>query len=233
MRNKILLIEDDLGLALPLKEFFEDHGLVVCHTATGKNALHLYRQETPDLILLDIILPEKSGFEIIAEIRAVDLDVPIIMMTGTAFDPESEIKGYQYGALNYMHKPVLPQAVLALIQQILRAPKDLVQFQFGRLQIQIQSQSVKIGPDNFRVREKDALLLIFLLERVGQIIPRTTLLQQIWLDDHVKNNNLLDGAVLRLRKLFKEHPSIRIKSVYGNGYILENISANQIHSNPV
>lgn len=149
MRNKILLIEDDPGLALPLKEYFEDHGLVVCHTATGEKALSLYHQEAPDLILLDIVLPEKSGFEIIAEIRNVDLDIPIIMMTGTVFDPESEIKGYQYGALNYMHKPVLPQAVLALIQQILRTPKDLRQFQFGKFQIQIQSQSVKIGSDSF------------------------------------------------------------------------------------
>lgn len=221
MRNKILLIEDDSGLAVPLKEYFEDNGLKVHHTATGGNALSLYHREIPDLILLDIILPEKNGFEVITEIRNIDPDIPIILMTGTVFNPESEIKGYQSGALNYIRKPILPPAVLALIQQILKVPKSLKQFSFENCRIRIHDQMVEINSEKYNIREKDALLLALLLNRANQIIPRVSILRQIWHDDQVKNNNLLDGAILRLRSIFRAYPSIRIKTIYGNGYMIE------------
>jgi len=221
MRNKILIVEDDLGLALTLKEFFEVNGLKVFHTADGGLALPIYEKEKPDLILLDIILPRMNGFEIIANIRKFNLSIPIIMMTGTEFNPESQIKGYELGAINYMAKPIFPQAVLALIQHILTLPKNLKLYNIGNYNIYIHSQHIEINKDSFSIREKDAGLLTFLLDRKNQIVSRKSILQQIWLDDNPDNNNNLDGAILRLRRLFKPYRSIQIKTIYGNGYILE------------
>lgn len=225
MRNKILLIEDDLGLAIPLTDFFEDNGLDVLHTATGEEGLSLYMEKAPDLIVLDIILPAKSGFEVIAEIRDKDLQTPVILMTGTEFSPESEIKGYALGAINYMRKPVLPQAMLSLIRHILSLSGDIRQYDLAGCRIRIQAQRVEIGTEKHLVREKDALLLSFLLERKNQTVTRTALLKQIWQDDHPDKNNLLDGTVLRVRGLFKGHPHIRIKTIYGHGYMLEEKSS--------
>src|SRR5690606_20555401 len=197
MRNKILLIEDDSGLASTLKEFFEDNGLDVYHTTKGEEGLALYASTKPDLILLDIILPDMNGFEVITAIRDKDLLTPAILMTGTEFTEANQIKAYELGSLNFMPKPILPQAVLALIQHILTLPKELKKYNIGSCEIQIHSQSVMINSRKYMVREKDSTLLLFLLERKNQVVPRRTLLKQIWLDDHPKYDNLLDGAILR------------------------------------
>ncbi|GGC22385.1 transcriptional regulator [Parapedobacter defluvii] len=220
MRNNILLIEDDLGLAIPLKDFFEDRGLNVLLATTGEEGLLQYKEHSPDLIVLDIILPQKNGFEVISEIRNTDLRTPIILMTGTEVGPESQIKGYQLGAINYMQKPILPQALLSLIQNILSLPVDLKQYHLGRYCIRIHSQSIEINTDTHTVRDKDALLLEFLLERKNQIVSRSTMLKQIWRDDHPDMNNLLDGAIYRIRQLVARYPGIQIKTVYGEGYTL-------------
>ena len=228
MRNKILLVEDDLGLATPLKDFFQDNGLEVFLATTGEEGLTYYQQYRPDLMVIDVILPGKNGFELISEIRNIDLQTPIVMMTGTETTPESQIKGYQLGAINYMSKPLLPQALLALIQHTLSLPKSNKQFYIDQHCIRIQSQIVQIDTKKCKLREKDAILLELLLERKNQIVQRTMLLNQIWLDDHPDNNNLLDGAILRIRRLFHRHDTaIRINTVYGQGYILEEINENQ------
>lgn len=221
MRNKILLIEDDLGLAIPLKDFFEDNGLDVYIATKGEEGLSLYATNQPDLILLDIILPDQNGFDVISTIRDKDLVTPAILMTGTEFTEANQIKAYELGSLNFMPKPIIPQAVLALIQHILKFPKDLKKYKIGSCEIQIHSQSVMIDSKKYNIREKDSMLLQFLLEREGHIVPRQTLLKQIWLDDHPRNNNLLDGAILRLRHLFIDHQNITIKSVYATGYIVK------------
>ncbi len=221
MRNKILLIEDDWGLADPLKDFFEDNGLEVLHTTTGDEGLSLYRKQSPDLIVLDIVLPRKNGFEIISEIRNTDPKTPIILMTGTEVSPESQIKGYQLGAISYMQKPILPQAMLSLIQNILSLRTDLKQFRFEGHRIRIHSQAVEIDAETYTLRDKDAILLELLLRRENQIVARSALLKQIWYDDHPDKNNLLDGAILRIRRVLSRYPAIQIKTVYGEGYILE------------
>lgn len=221
MEYKILIVEDDRILASTLKDYFEDNGLTVYYTDNGDTALTLYNQKQPNLVLLDIILPGKDGFEIISEIREISIDVPVILMTGTEFDPDSQIRGYQLGAINYMAKPILPQALLALIQSLLALPRNLKFYNLGKYHIRIQSQSLEINNNKTQIREKDAILLIFLLDRVNQVVSRKVILQQIWLDDNPEKNNILDGAILRLRRLFKVYKDIQIKTIYGNGYILE------------
>ncbi|MBE8722322.1 response regulator transcription factor [Sphingobacterium pedocola] len=224
MRNKILLIEDDLGLAIPLKDYFEDNGLMVYHTVSGEEGLSCYTDQKPDLIILDIILPNKSGFDVIAEIRDKDLITPIILMTGTEFDPDSQIKGYSLGAINFMQKPIMPQALLALIKHVLSLPNKMQQFQIGNTMIHIHNQHIELNGERFHVREKDARVFEFLLARKNQTIPRSLLLKQIWLDDHPDKNNLLDGSILRIRRVLKKHPHIQIKTIYGSGYLLETTS---------
>src|SRR5690606_1383963 len=142
----------------------------------------------------------------------------------TEFTEANQIKAYELGSLNFMPKPILPQAVLALIQHVLKIPKGLKKYKIGSCEIQIHSQSVIINTKRYNLREKDSILLAFLLERKGHIVPRETLLKQIWRDDHHKNNNRLDGAVTRLRHVFKDYPGIEIESVYATGYIFKSIN---------
>ena len=223
-RKKILFIEDDLDLAVPLKEFFEDHGFEVFVSTTGEEGLALYNEKKPDLILLDIILPDKNGFDIISTIRDKDLTTPAILITGTEFNDENQIRAYELGSLNFMPKPILPQAVLALIQHVLSVPKELKSYKIGAYETQLQSQTLTISSDKHNLREKDAKLMEFLLERKDLVISRQVLLKQIWYTDDYKYNNLLDGAIYRVRQLLKDYPGIVIKNVYGSGYMLKSLS---------
>ena len=204
-----------------MKDFFEDNGLEVSVAATGTEGLFLYTENKPELILLDIILPDMNGFDVISTIRDTDLATPAILMTGTEFTETNQIKAYELGSLNFMPKPIIPQAVLALIQYVLKHPKGLKKYKIGSCEIQIDSQSVMINSKEHNIREKDSKLLVFLLEREGHIVPRKTLMKQIWLDDQYKNNNLLDGAVTRLRHVFKGYQDIKIENVYATGYVLK------------
>lgn len=220
MRNKILIIEDDKELALTLKDFLEENALQVWHADSGEEGLTLYYKEKPDLIILDVMLPHKSGFDVIEEIRDIDVAIPIIMMTGTEFDENSQMKGYKHRANNYIKKPILPQVLLAQIQSILFIPDDLVKYKIGGITIRIHAQYAEFDTKQHKLREKDIKLLNLLLQRKNQVVYRPSILKQIWGDDHPDNNNLLDGTMSRVRKLLKEYPSIKIDTVYGGGYIL-------------
>lgn len=221
MRNKILLIEDDTGLAIPLSDYFRDHGLEVFHAGTAGEGLALYLEKSPDLVVLDVVLPDNDGFQVMTNIRERDLSVPIILMTGTEYSQERQIRGYASGAINFMQKPVIPQAMLELIRHILSLPEDLKQYTLGETVIRVHAQVVEIAGEKHQVREKDAHVLEILLSRKNQVVPRATLLKQIWLDDHPDKNNLLDGAVLRIRNMVNRYPHICIKTVYGSGYMLQ------------
>ena len=221
MCNKILLIEDDVALAIPLGDYFRDHGLEVFHAGTAGEGAALYREKSPDLIVLDVVLPDGDGFQVMEKVRQTDFSTPVILMTGTAYSTKRQIQGYASGAINFMQKPVIPQAMLSLIRNILSLPADLKQYEVGGTIFRLHSQVVEIGGEEHQVREKDARLLEILLARKNQVVPRATLLKQIWLDDHPDKNNLLDGAVLRIRKLLKKYPHIRIQAIYGSGYMLE------------
>lgn len=221
MQNKILIVEDDTILANTLKDYFEDNGLKVYHADNGNTALNLYNKKQPHLVLLDIVLPGKDGFEVISEIRKINLDIPVILMTGSELDANSQIKGYQLGTLNYMTKPILPQALLALIKNLLTLSPEVKFYKLNKYCIRIQSQSLKINNNKIQMREKDAILLAFLLDRVNQIVPRKLILQQIWLDDNPEKNNMLDGTILRLRGFLRPYEDIQIKTIYGSGYLLE------------
>jgi len=221
MRNKLLLIEDDLALAIPLGDYFWDHGLEVFHASTAREGLALYRGKSPDILVLDVVLPDGDGFGVMERIRQTDRSIPVILMTGTEYSQDRQIQGYQSGAINFMQKPVIPQAMLSLVRHILSLPDDLKQYNVGGTVIRIHSQLVEIAGEKHNVREKDARLLNILLAGKNQVVPRATLLKQVWLDDHPDKNNLLDGAVLRIRNLLKKYPHIHIHTIYGGGYMLD------------
>ncbi|MCD7972831.1 MAG: response regulator transcription factor [Candidatus Azobacteroides sp.] len=222
-RNKILMVEDDPEVALPLKEFFEDNGLEVFHTEDGAESLALFEVTSPALVLLDIVLPNKNGFDIIKDIRKKDLSVPIILMTGSEIDSESEIKGYELSAINYIKKPVLPQALLALVKNLLSLPKDLKKFEAGGYSIMLHNTYLEINGAKIKLRDKDEQILRKLLEKKGTLVERDEFLIEIWGDNEYTFHNRLDVGINRLRKKLTDFMNIRIRSLYGRGYLLEEI----------
>lgn len=221
-KPKILLIEDDYSLSDVLRDFFEDNDIHVTHVDDGALAIPAFQQEKPGLVILDIVLPNKSGFEIIESIRNLDNDTPVILMTGTEFDVESEVKGYTLGAINYMKKPVLPQVLLAQALNLLSVPKDLKRFVIGGLTISIANQELYMNNQTtIKLHEKEEKLLLLLLQNVGVATSRETILVTVWGHHDGRLNNSLDRTILSLRKKMSSYPQINIETIYGVGYKLE------------
>lgn len=219
MKNSILLVEDDDVLGETLKDFFEANELSVAWAQDGNTGLKLFKSFNPQLILLDVILPGKDGFEVIAEIRKTNTTIPIILMTGTQFDASDQIKGFNLGAVSYLKKPVLPQVVLAQINQLLSRISTR-RFKLGNLDITVDDQLVIVNDTEIILRDKESKLLLVLLNSQQEVISRNEILQFVWGDNCYRLNNILDSTISRLKKNLIVIPGIKIVNVYGNGYKL-------------
>jgi len=219
MKNRILLVEDDDVLGETLKDFFEINGLSVAWAQDGNTGLNLYNSFDPEIILLDVILPGKDGFEVITEIRKTNTTIPILIMTGTQFDSNDQIRGYKLGAVNYLKKPVIPQVVLAQINNLIRR-SSAISFKLDQLDITIDNQLIKINNTQFKLRDNESKLFLLLLNNQHNIISRDNILQSVWRDNSFHLNNILDLTISRLKKKLIAFPTIKIESVYGNGYKL-------------
>jgi len=219
MKNRILIVEDDDILGETLKDFFEANELSVAWAQDGNAGLKLFKSFNPQLILLDVILPGKDGFDVITEIRTTNTTIPIILMTGTQFDAPDQIKGYNLGAVNYLRKPVLPQVVLAQINNLLNNISTR-RFKLGNLEITIDDQLVIVNDTEIILRDKESKLLLLLLNNQHKVISREDILQSIWSDNSYRLNNILDSTISHLKKSLIVIPCLKIVNVYGNGYKL-------------
>lgn len=220
MEDQILLVEDDVELGHILKDFFESNGLSVLWAEDGETAIQLFEERHPRLILLDVMLPLKNGFEVATEIRRSNSIVPIIFMTGTVLDKENYDKAYKLlGAINYIEKPVNPHNALAQIQSLLH-PVNIKKYTINNHRIIIDNQLLTIDNKEFQVRDKEILVFSLLLENVNSTVTRNDILLKVWDDNDVQLNNLLDTSISHIKKVLKDFPFITIKTIYATGYKL-------------
>jgi len=221
MKKKILLIEDDVFLGQTLQDFFTCNDLSVTWAKDGNSGLRLYKTFHPDLILLDVALPDIDGFEVMTAIQKTDTSTPIILMTGTEFSCEQQIRGYQLGAVNYLKKPVIPQIVLAQINKLI-FPPQVKRYAFNNMNISIDNQVVTIDNQEIVLKVKEAKLLTILLENKDCVLSREDILMAIWKDDNYALNNNLDSNLSGLRKSLQPFPGLKILTIYGGGIKLGN-----------
>ena len=219
MKNRILLVEDDFVLGETLKDFFEANGLSVAWAQDGDTGLKLFDSFKPQLVLMDVILPEKDGFEVVSEIRKINTTIPVIFMTGTQIDTPYQVKGYELGAVNYLKKPVIPQVVLAQINNLI-SRSSAISLKLDQLEITIDNQLIMINNTQVILRDKESKLLLLLLKNQHKVISRNDILQSVWSDSSYNLNNVLDTTISRLKKCLTAFPSLEIVSVYGTGYKL-------------
>jgi len=220
MKDVILLVEDDIQLGQTLKDFFEYNGISVLWAKDGNRAIEMFNETPPALILLDVVVPHKDGLEIATEIRESNTIVPIIFMTGTALDTLDHIKGYRLNAVNYLEKPIVPQIVLAQIRSLLQ-PISAKRYKLQNLTINVDNQLLTIDNKELLLRDKDIQIFSLLIENLNTVVTRDEILNKIWYNDYQKRNNMLDKAISRIKKILKNFPSIKIKTIYGSGYKLE------------
>ncbi|WLR54410.1 response regulator transcription factor [Mesobacillus subterraneus] len=218
----ILIIEDEQTISRVLAVYLKHEGYEVVQVFDGKEGLDLFTQHEPDLILLDVMLPEMDGWDILKEIRKVS-SCPVIMLTALG-DIDYRLKGLNQGADDYISKPFIGEEVVARINAVLRRSAHVLETenmkQFGSLKINMDSHVVTVSGEKIVLTPKDLSLLIFLAERPNRTFTRDVLIESVWGLDYVGSDRAVDLAVKRIRQSLAEWPASQgeIRTLRGLGY---------------
>lgn len=218
----ILVIEDDAGLAEWIEEYLRRHEFVATLVSSGDLAVEAIRRHRPDLVLLDIMLPRKTGFEICKEARTF-CRCPILMMT--ACDEEAnELLSLELGADDYINKPVRPKVLLARIKALLRrttASTPNTELTFGALSMKKQGKSVQLQGEPLPISSNEFDVLWLLASRAGEVISRAELVSHLRGIDYDGFDRSIDIRISRLRKKLADDPDqpTKIKTIWGKGYV--------------
>jgi two-component system response regulator RegX3 len=225
--TKILVVEDEESVLDPLELLLTKEGYSIITARDGKEALEKFDQSSPDLILLDLMLPEISGTQVCRQIRSKS-SVPIIMLT--AKDTEvDKVVGLELGADDYIVKPYSKAELVARIKAVLRrqnnesVSSDLGLITAGPVSIDIDRHLVTINGSTISLPLKEFELLEFLARNKGRVLTRTQLIDRVWGSDYFGDTKTLDVHVKRLRAKIEKDPAnpVYIQTIRGLGYKFE------------
>lgn len=224
MAETLLLVDDEPDLLELLRRGFEQHGYDVRMAADGPTALRLAREQLPDLIVLDLMLPEMSGLEVCSALRADEglQAVPVVFLTARHETP-FKVAGLDLGADDYLTKPFEFRELLARVRARLRARRggddDL---QLGELRLERGRHELRHLDQAVPLTRREFDLLALFLRHPGQLQLRRALANQVWGHSSDAESNVLDVYVRRLRnKLAEVGFAGRIRTVRGDGYVLD------------
>ena len=223
--TKILIADDNQQITSILEEYAIKNGYQPIIALDGAEAIEKFETHSPDIILLDVMMPIKDGFEVCREIRETS-NVPIIMITARGEDFE-KIMGLEIGADDYIVKPFSPQEVMARVKAIMRRisheEKDRQILALDNLKVNLQDYTVYIDEANISMTKKEFEILWTLTKSKNKVFSRDNLLNSLWGYDYFGDNRTVDSHIKRLRaKLDKHsHPQWDIKTIWGVGYKFE------------
>lgn len=223
MKRRILLVDDDKTLSGILGAFFEENDFNVFYANNGADAIGIYKKEMPELILLDLELPNISGFEVIEIIRNQDYITPIILMSGTYNNEESKIRGYELGAIQFLEKPVSPKVILAQILNKLNPPVFEKIIVIGENTYKLKNQILFTPNERIHLREREALILSLLFDNPGDLILREKIYYKIWGYVDYRNKKTLDTLMHSLKKRLEPCLDFKISNKYSKGFVLEKV----------
>ena len=221
---RIMVVDDDFNINQLIKLYLEKEGFHVEPFQDGYQALKAFRENPPDLVVLDLMLPGLDGWDICREIRKTS-DVPIIMLTakGETFD---KVLGLELGADDYMVKPFDPKELIARIKAVLRrnrpAKEGIREVSYPNLTINLSDYTVALRGNQIEFPPKELELLYYLASNPNKVFTREQLLEQVWGFDFYGDSRTVDVHIKRIReKLNKGTGNWQIKTVWGVGYKFE------------
>lgn len=224
--QKVLVVDDDRNICELIRLYLEKEGFTVTLAYDGQAALNLFKESTPSVVLLDVMLPKMDGFQVCREIRRIS-NIPIIMLTakGETFD---KVLGLELGADDYMVKPFENKELVARIKAVLRRydPKDDAEKEvvYPNLVINLSNYELKINGNQIDIPPKELELLYFLATNPNKVFTREQLLETVWGFDYFGDSRTVDVHVKRLREkleLAGEGQNWQLKTVWGVGYKFE------------
>jgi len=227
MTETILVVEDDAAILSGIVDLLKGEGFKVLSARDGENALRLYKSQKPDLILLDIMIPEKSGYDVCKEIRRSDALTPIVMLTAKGEEID-KVVGLEIGADDYVVKPFSVKELLARIRAALRraGAKPIAKkwddrpIAFGNIKIDPRTLKGRKGKKEFALTLREVQLMQFFLAHDGEALDRADILEEVWGQRYEGTTRTLDQHVAKLRQKIEADPSSprHILTVHGLGY---------------
>lgn len=223
-KTRILLCEDDENLGMLLREYLQAKGFAADLYPDGDQGYKAFIKGKYDLCVLDVMMPEKDGFQVAQEIRNVNAEVPIIFLSARTMK-EDILSGFKIGADDYIPKPFSMEELVFRIEAILRRvkgkrDKNITMFQLGKFTFDTQKQTLILGDKTTKLTTKESELLTLLCNHANEILERNYALKTIWIDDNYFNARSMDVYITKLRKHLREDPSIEIINIHGKGYKL-------------
>ncbi|MCB1043977.1 MAG: response regulator transcription factor [Acidobacteria bacterium] len=211
--RKVLIVEDDMSLAIALREGFVTEGYDVSSAADGVRALERARQVQPDLMILDVMLPKISGLDVCRMLRSEGCDVPIIMLTARGLEID-KVLGLKLGADDYVTKPFSLLELLARAESVMRrrsprfeaAPPKQSAFMFGPIKVDLARHEVKRNGMAIKMTSREFMLLRYFIENRGRVVTRDELLNDVWGYQALPFTRTVDTHVAKLRKKIEDDP---------------------------
>jgi DNA-binding response OmpR family regulator len=221
----VLIADDNAQIVSILEEYSKKEGYRTLTAADGERALQLFRQEAPDVVLLDVMMPKLDGFAVCREIRR-ERDTPVIMVTARGEDFE-RIMGLDIGADDYIVKPFSPGEVMARIRSVLRRMQRGGDsghvLEKGTLRVDLGNYQATLNGEKINLTKKELELLWTLASSPGRAFSRESLLNQLWGYDYFGDSRTVDSHIKRLRQKLDvhPHPGWNIATIWGVGYRFE------------
>jgi len=223
IKQKILIVDDEPSIQELIRFNLEQSGFDTAVASDGFAALEMFESYKPDLIVLDLMLPGKDGYDVCKEIRRTS-NVPIIMLTAKETELE-RVLGLELGADDYMTKPFSPLELVARIKAVLRRAsgqeaQDENEYKVGNIHLQVDTREVKVNDQLVELTRKEFDLLHIFMQNVGKVMTREVLLQKVWGYEYEGETRTVDVHIRHLRRKLGPEGESRIETIHGVGYKL-------------
>jgi len=221
MKKKLLIIEDDKKIVQLLTQYLTSFGYEVLSSLDPNEGLRLFSKQSPDLVILDIMMPDMDGFEVCRRIREEN-NTPIIMLTARG-DLSDKVVGLELGADDYLPKPFEPRELVARIQSILRRVEGVSsskKIKVGNIEIDVDRQIARQNGKELDLTTKEFELLVLFMQNKGRVLNRDQIMEALRGLDWDAFNRSIDVLISRVRQKIEENPKEPelIKTIYGAGY---------------
>ena len=220
--KRVLVVEDNPDLAFGLRTSLEVEGYDVLHAETGKEGLGMAEEVSPDLIVLDLMLPEMTGYEVLRQLRRARHEMPVLILTARGEEAD-KVQGFRLGADDYVVKPVGVLEFLARVEALLRRAypgESTAVYRFGDLEIDGDRRTVAVGDTEVELSPLEFDLLCTLARRRGNLVTRAELLKEVWGYRSDIESRTVDTHIAKLRAKIDPADRSRIVTVRKKGYRL-------------
>lgn len=221
--KRILVIEDEPQMLLGLRDNLELEGYDVQTAADGDEGLHKAASTSPDLVILDIMLPKRNGFDVCRELRARNVSTPIVMLTARSAETD-KVLGLELGADDYVTKPFSITELLARVRAVLRRSNPQRQatetVRIGDIDFDFRLHQARRGQTRVEFTAREFELLRYLVQHVGQVVTREQILNDVWGYEEYPTTRTIDNFVAKLRQKIERAPHApeHILTIHGSGY---------------